>query len=169
MLRETHLLSPQSITIMEGTSVSPGIFPDHVNVDPIMTGQTLSNREHGSDYQEGSPHNPPVHTQGEPPSVAAECCGHEDMVQHDDGECGEGGVSYHLVTFHQTCCNQSVARTLSKHYRAQEYHQLPVTTARSEAIQSWLLGRPSLGEYSSSVLSVWVRNHLLQYQTLWQL
>merc|ERR1711992_494741 len=48
-----------------------------------------------------------------------------------------------------TCCNQVVARTLSKHYSGQNYH-LPVTTARSEAIQSWLLGRPSLGQSSTS-------------------
>ena len=80
MLRAGRLLPPQSITLMEGISVSPGIFSDHVNVDPIMTGQTLSSREHGSDYQEGPPYNPPVHTQGESPSVVAERPGHQDMV-----------------------------------------------------------------------------------------
>merc|ERR1712079_972442 len=55
-----------------------------------------------------------------------------------------------------TCYNQSVARTLSKHYRgwggqSQGQGQVhSVTPSRSEAIQSWLLGRPSIAKVMQS-------------------
>jgi len=130
MLREIQHVSTQSISVMEGKFLTD--IPIHVKCDGLQV--KLSNIEN-IDLTTKRGH------------LTIRLAIHKESHRVLMRSAQDTRVWFNMM---MTCCNQSVARTLSKHYRGWDGQGHSVTPSRSEAIQSWLLGRPSIAKVMQS-------------------